>query len=230
MSQHGVDGGLGAQEDALHVDPVHPVEIGLARALDRADVGDAGVVHENVEPAEPRLDGAEGAPDAVGAGDIARPRVRRVARGPDLVGRPLRRRVVHVQRGNRRPRAGEHPGDRPADAGPGARHGGGLSVQCEHRWAPCGRVTSRPRWSANRRRVYVIVEGALQRDRSALPRDRSTGGVGGEAGNALPSASTLRPARADKGKGPPGPGRHRCPSSLSSNSPSWARLSTRGCT
>ena len=42
--------GARAEEDALNVDPVQALEVLGGRLLDRADVGDAGVVHEDVDP------------------------------------------------------------------------------------------------------------------------------------------------------------------------------------
>ena len=64
-------GGLGHQDHALHVDRHHAVELRLGQLLERAPGQDAGVVHDDVEPAQ----AGHGLPDHPagigGLGDVA---------------------------------------------------------------------------------------------------------------------------------------------------------------
>jgi hypothetical protein len=64
--QHDADRRLRAQEHAANVHRVQAIEIVRRRVVDGADVGDAGVVDEDVEAAERRVDLIEAARDGVG--------------------------------------------------------------------------------------------------------------------------------------------------------------------
>ena len=90
-------GGLRAEVDALDVHAVDAVEVLLRRLLDRAHVGDPGVVDEDVEPAEVGVDVAATRPGCRPRSvTSARTAPRLAARGGDAlarcVARPPRRR------------------------------------------------------------------------------------------------------------------------------------------
>ncbi len=133
---HARDDGLRAEEDALYVDLVDAVEIGLGGGLDGADVGDAGVVDQDIDAAGGIGDALDGGLDRCGIGDVAAegfggPRTG-VAGGRYGLGGVRRGGFIEIESEDARALGGEGVGDRAADAGAGAGDDGGLSVEAIH--------------------------------------------------------------------------------------------------
>ena len=136
LPDHLARGALQAEEHALGVDPVDAVPIRLGQVHDLRIARDAGIVDDDVEPAEL----GDGARDhRIDARDIAaigldRDRPPRIA--GRLVRRPLRRGKVDV--GGRDSGAGFGHRERrgAADPGPGPGHQHDLILQNRHRSFP----------------------------------------------------------------------------------------------
>ena len=131
LPQHDLDRVLHAQKHAAHVDGVQPIEVVGGRLLDRADVGDAGVVDEDVEATELAVQIVKRAPHVIGRRHVAAPGDRVAARRADGVRRRLRG-LVDVEDDRPSPLTSEQRGDRRADSRAGAGHHGDLAMQIEH--------------------------------------------------------------------------------------------------
>ena len=124
--------GTRAEEDALNVDPVQALEVLRGRLLDCADVGDAGVVHEDVDPGMDRLDAVEDRSDVRRIRDVALKRAAVSAVLRERLDRRAGLGLVEIE--------GDHVGttpredrrDRRSDARTRTGHNGDLPLQIEH--------------------------------------------------------------------------------------------------
>ena len=124
-------------ERAEQVDLVHRLDGRFVALLDRGDIAIAGIVHEHVDRAEPRLRGRHRRTDLRGIGDVERQRKRAIGMGGDDV-----RHVPRLARGDDRLLA-----DRQHMAGDGAADAGGAAGDepSPHRATPRSARDSLPR-------------------------------------------------------------------------------------
>ena len=116
------------EEHTTDIHRVRAIEIFRRRVFDGADVGDAGVVDEDVEAPEGVVDLVERPRDGVGIRDIAKPGGRVAAVRADGVDRCIRA-VVPVERDAACALTGQQRRDSRADPGSGTSDGGDFVVE-----------------------------------------------------------------------------------------------------
>jgi hypothetical protein len=126
-----------AVHDAENVDPEQCLEVLRSGLEQELDLGDPGVVDEDVDAAELARDPLE-PEDGVAVGDVGRDRDRPAAEGADLLGHLLGTFGVNVVDGDVGPVGGQPERDGPADSPRRAGDDGLLPVDAAHGHLPPG--------------------------------------------------------------------------------------------
>jgi hypothetical protein len=153
-------------ERGHEVDVEHGLELLVRHLLDRRVPGVAGIVDDDVEPAE-RIGG--GLDEAIGKarfGDAAVDRDGFAARRLDLVSHGVARRGIEVVDDDARPFAGEFQGDGPSDAAARSGDQGDLSLELGH--LEILLVLDGDDGFAGKFDVAVLVPGCQRKFRAAL--------------------------------------------------------------
>ena len=132
MGEHLGDGGLGAIEDTFDIDLVEAVEIALGGGEEGADVGDAGVVDEDVKPGAADADVFEDLFDLGVVADVAGDGAGAAACGDDLICGGLGGLEGEIEHFDMGTASGEEEGDGLANAGACAGDDGGFMGEGEH--------------------------------------------------------------------------------------------------